>query len=117
MADVKSDITPTLEQALTHLQAGDEKKAEETVIQAVRDAEAAHGTGSPPLARAYNDLGSVLMQLGRSPAAVEAFKGAIDGPVPADEKDRQDRLTYRTNLGVALQYANQFDDAEKVLRE
>src|SRR5206468_1013200 len=99
------------------IQAGDEKKAEEAVLQAVRDAEAAHGAGSPQLARAYNDLGSVLMQLGRYGAAVEAFKGACDGPMPTEDPARGDRLTYRTNLGLALQYAGEFDEAEKILRE
>src|SRR5438067_988915 len=117
MADAKSDISPALEQALTLIQAGDEKKAEETVLQAVRDADAAHGAGSPELARAYHDLGSVLMQLGRYGAAVEAFKGACDGSMPADDPARSDRLTYQTNLGLALQFAEQFDEAEKVLRE
>src|SRR6185369_12865513 len=76
-----------------------------------------HGAGSPELARAYHDLGSVLMQLGRYGAAVEAFKGACEGPVPTDATARQDRLTYQTNLGLALQFADKFDDAEKVLRE
>ena len=117
MADAKSDICPALEKALTLIQAGDEKAAEETVLQAVRDADAAHGKGSPELARAYNDLGSVLMQLGRYGAAVEAFKGACDGPMPAADPARSDRLTYQTNLGLALQFADKFDDAEKVLRE
>ena len=78
MPDAKSDISPALEQALTLIQAGDEKKAEETALQAVRDSDAAHGAGSPELAHAYHDLGSVLMQLGRYGAAVEAFKGACD---------------------------------------
>jgi tetratricopeptide (TPR) repeat protein len=117
MADAKSDISPALEKALTLIQAGDEKQAEETVLQAVRDADAAHGASSPELARAYHDLGSVLMQLGRYGAAVEAFKGACDGPTPTDPAARQDRLTYQTNLGLALQFADHFDDAEKVLRE
>src|SRR4051812_32462319 len=117
MADAKSDISPALEKELTLIQSGDEKQAEETVLQAVRDADAKHGAGSPELARAYHDLGSVLMQLGRYGAAVEAFKGACDGPVPTDPTARQDRLTYQTNLGLALQFADKFDDAEKVLRE
>lgn len=117
MADAASDISPALEKALTLIQGGDEKAAEETVIQAVRDADAAHGKGSAQLARAYNDLGSVLMQLGRYGAAVEAFAGACDGPVPTEDPARADRLTYQTNLGLAFQYADKFDDAEKVLRE
>jgi tetratricopeptide (TPR) repeat protein len=117
MADAKSDISPALEKALTLIQSGDEKAAEETVLQAVRDADAQHGAGSPELARAYNDLGSVLMQLGRYGAAVEAFKGACDGPMPAADPARGDRLTYQTNLGLALQFDEKFDDAEKVLRE
>jgi tetratricopeptide (TPR) repeat protein len=117
MADAKSDISPALEKALTLIQAGDEKAAEETVIQAVRKADAAHGKGSPELARAYNDLGSVLMQLGRYQAAIEAFAGACDGPIPETDPARADRLTYQTNLGLAFQYADKFDDAEKVLRE
>ena len=71
MADAKSDISAALEKALIQIRDGDEKAAEETVLQAVRDAEAAHGHGSPELAGAYNDLGSVLMQLGRYGAAVE----------------------------------------------
>ena len=62
MADAKSDISPSLEKALTLIQAGDEKGAEETVLQAVRDADSAHGKNSPALAQAYNELGSVLMQ-------------------------------------------------------
>ena len=73
MADAKSDISPALEKALTLIQASDEKAAEATVIQSVRDADTVHGKGSPELARAYNDLGSVLMQLGRYQAAIEAF--------------------------------------------
>src|SRR4051812_22682043 len=110
MADATaSDISPALEQALTFIGSGDEKKAEELVLQAVRDADAAHGHGSPQLARAYNDLGSVLMQLGRYDAAAEAFKGACDGPVPDDETARKDRLTYQANLGLALQYIDKFD--------
>ena len=117
MADAKSDISPALEKALTFIQAGDEKAAEETALQAVRDADAAHGSGSPELARAYNDLGSVLMQLSRFGAAVEAFKGACDGPFPSEDPARTDRLTYQTNLGLAYQYAEKFDEAEKVLRE
>ncbi|HEX4592220.1 MAG TPA: tetratricopeptide repeat protein, partial [Gemmataceae bacterium] len=117
MTDAKSDISATLEKCLTLIQAGDEKAAEETALQAVRDADAAHGKGSPELARAYNDLGSILMQLGRYAAAVEAFKGACDGPMPAADPARSDRLTYQTNLGLALQFSEQFDEAEKVLRE
>ncbi len=117
MADAKSDFSPTLEKALGFIQAGDERAAEESVLQAVRDADAAHGKHSPELARAYNDLGSVLMQLGRYGAAVEAFKGACDGPMPSEDPLRTDRLTYQTNLGLALQYDDKFDDAEKVLRE
>jgi tetratricopeptide (TPR) repeat protein len=117
MAEAASDISPALEKALTLIQTGDEKQAEETVFQAVRDAEAAHGAGSLPAARAYNDLGSVLMQLSRYGAAVEAFRGACDGPMPTEDPARTDRLTYRTNLGLALQFADQFDDAEKVIRE
>ncbi|HEX4592133.1 MAG TPA: tetratricopeptide repeat protein [Gemmataceae bacterium] len=117
MADAKSDISPALEKALTLVQAGDEKAAEETVLQAVRDADAAHGKGSTELARAYNDLGSVLMQLGRYGAAAEAFKGACEGPLPTTDPARSDRLSYETNLGLALQYSEQFDEAEKVLRE
>ena len=117
MADAKSDISPALEKALTQIQAGDEKAAEETVLQAVRDADAAHGKGSIELARAYNDLGSVLLQLGRYGAAVEAFKGALRRAGSAEDPARADRLTYQTNLGLALQYSDKFDDAEKVLRE
>src|SRR5437868_4658714 len=117
MADAKSDISPALEKALTLVRDGDEQAAEETALRAVRDADAAHGHGSPELARAYNDLGSVLMQLGRYGAAVEAFKGACDGPTPEADPDRADRLTYQNNLGLALQYADQFEEAEKVLRE
>jgi tetratricopeptide (TPR) repeat protein len=117
MADAKSDISPALEKSLTLVRDGDEKAAEEAVLQAVRDADAAHGKGSPELARAYNDLGSVLMQLGRHRAAVEAFKGACDGPMPNADPARTDRLTFQANLGLALQYADQFDEAEKVLRE
>jgi tetratricopeptide (TPR) repeat protein len=117
MADAKSDISPALERALTLIQSGDEKKAEETVLQAVREAETAHGTGSPQLARAYNDLGSVLMQLARYGAAVEAFKGACDGPTPTEDPARSDRLTYQANLGLGLQFAEKFEDAETVLRE
>jgi tetratricopeptide (TPR) repeat protein len=117
MAEPKSDISPALEKALTQIQAGDEKAAEETALQAVRDADGAHGKGSPELARAYHDLGSVLMQLGRYGGAVEAFRGACDGPMPSDEPARGDRLTYQTNLGLALQFADKFEDAETVLRE
>src|SRR4051794_27553317 len=109
MAEATSDISPALEKALTLIQSGDEKQAEETALQAVRDAEAAHGAGSSQAARAYNDLGSVLMQLGRYGAAVEAFKGACDGPMPTEDPARADRLTYRTNLGLALQFDNHFD--------
>ena len=117
MPDAPSDISPALEKALTLIGSGDEKAAEETVLQAVRDADAAHGHGSPQLAQAYNDLGSVLMQLSRFGAAVEAFKGACDGPMPEADPGRADRLTYQTNLGLALQYAEKFNDAESVLRE
>src|SRR5205085_3465832 len=117
MADAKSDISAALEKALIQIRDGDEKAAEETVLQAVRDAEAAHGHGSPELAGAYNDLGSVLMQLGRYGAAVEAFKGACDGPMPPADPARADRLTHQTNLGLALQYSDQFDQADTVLRE
>lgn len=117
MANPTSDLSATLEQALALIQSGDEKKAEEISLQAVRDSEAKFGAGSPESARAYHDLGSVLMQLGRYDAAAEAFRGACVGPVPNDETARRDRLTYRTNLGLALQYAGQADEAEKVLRE
>ena len=64
---------------------------------------------APEFPDAYNNLGNVLLELGRYQEAEGAYRKVIE-LVPG-------HLDARTNLGVALKMLDRIDEAETVLRE
>ncbi len=111
------DRSPAMQRAIDLLRDGNSVQAEEVVLQAARETEERFGADSPETASAYNDLGTVLVNVGNLEGGVGAYRRACAGPIPTEEDPLQDRLTYLMNLGMALQMAEQLDEAEAVLRQ
>ena len=63
----------------------------------------------PDNARAYENLGTVLMVEGRTDEAVEAYRGAV--------RLRPDAASVRCNLGVALTQQGRLDEATEIFRQ
>lgn len=116
MTNQNSELSPTMQRAIELLRAGQTVQAEELMVQAARAAEQRFGPDSPETATAYNELGTILLNVENFPGAVQAYRRACAGPMPTENQDLRDRLTFLMNLGMALQYANQLDEAEEVLR-
>lgn len=116
MANGNSETSPAMEKAVQLLQRGETVRAEETMLQAVREAEQRFGPGSPQTAVYRNELGTILLNLEQYDRAVEAYRAACAGPPPKADPDLRDRLTFLMNLGMALQYAGRLDEAEEALR-
>ncbi len=108
--------TPALTAALDELQAGRGASAEETVVQAARDAEARHGRSSFEHAAALFDIGRFYTAVGDFHRAAGVIRRAADLDLPGD-KGKKDRLTYLRNVGEMLRYVGDLDAAEAVLRE
>jgi tetratricopeptide (TPR) repeat protein len=117
MANQNSELSPSMQRAIELFKAGRTVEAEEVMVKAVRDAEQQFGPDDPRTATAFNELGTILLNVENFAGAVAAYRRACAGAMPADQQARRDRLTFLMNLGMALQYAQQPEEAEKVLRE
>lgn len=117
MPNHNSETSAAMQQAIALLQAGQTVQAEELMLQSARDAESTHGRDHPATATAYNELGTILLNVNNLPAAIEAYRKACSGPMPTEDQPLRDRLTFLMNLGMALQYAGQFKEAEEVLMQ
>lgn len=74
------------------------------------------GVGSPEWAGAQCDLGNLMFQARQTDRALECFRAAAS-MTPRDDAGRKDRITYRLNVGSALQQSGRYDEAETELRE
>lgn len=77
---------------------------------------ARHPAGTAAWASAQCDLGNVLLNSDQAARAADCFRQAADTPSGEDYEARKDSLTYRMNLGMALQEAGRLDEAEAELR-
>jgi tetratricopeptide (TPR) repeat protein len=117
MSNQNSETSPAMQEAMRLFQEGETVRAEETMLAAVAEAERRFGPRTPEYAAAQNELGTVLLNVGHYHRAVEAYREACAGPMPAEELALRDRLTFLMNLGLALQLAGELEEAEQVLRE
>jgi tetratricopeptide (TPR) repeat protein len=117
MANQNSETSPAMHGAVELLKAGQTVQAEEMMVHAARAAEKEFGPDSLEAATAYNELGTILLNVENFTGAVQAYRRACAGPMPVDKQALRDRLTFLMNLGMALQYANQIEEAEQVLRQ
>jgi tetratricopeptide (TPR) repeat protein len=117
MTSAKSETSAAMQSAIELLRARKTVEAEEVMQEAVRATEMEFGPLHPATASVYNELGTVLLNVDNFKDAVGAYRRACEGPIPNEQTARKDRLTYLMNLGMALQYANQLDEPEEVLRK
>src|SRR5687768_7695044 len=117
MAGPNPEMSTSLGRALELIREGKTVEAEELMVDAVLEAERRHGAESPQAAEAHNELGTVLLNVQDFQGAVQAYRHACTGPMPAGGQPLKDRLTFLMNLGMALQYAGQLEQAEQVLRQ
>ncbi|HZT78609.1 MAG TPA: tetratricopeptide repeat protein [Gemmataceae bacterium] len=116
MSNQNSETSPAFQQAVAALQRGDTVAAEEIITTAAHEARAKYGPGSPEDAVAQNELGNILINVGQLPRAIAAYREATSGPWPEDKQAQRDQLTFLMNLGMALQWHNQLEEAEEALR-
>jgi tetratricopeptide (TPR) repeat protein len=90
-------------------------EAEEMMTQEVQDVAAEYGEDSPEWASAQSDFGDLLYTAGHAERSIDYFRRAASVP-GRDDEARRDQLTYRMNVGVALQRAGRLDEAEAELR-
>lgn len=109
--------SPALQKGYDLLSQGKTEEAEEAVKKAAKSAKAQHGSGSHPLALAYADLARLHTKMGDFEKAAKEFQHAAGGPMPADPKERRDRLAFMFGFGAALGDLGKFDESEKVLRQ
>jgi tetratricopeptide (TPR) repeat protein len=117
MTNQNSETSPAMQRAIALLKAGQTVQAEEMMVQAVRAAEKQFGPHGQETATAWNELGTILLNVNNFSGAVNAYRRACSGPMPTDRQALRDRLTFLMNLGMALEYADQLDEAEEVLRQ
>ncbi|MFC5754915.1 tetratricopeptide repeat protein [Actinomadura rugatobispora] len=110
-----SPPTP-LDMAVALLREGRPIDAQELMVRELQKIEREHGRGGPAWASAQCDLGHVLLNSDQFDRAAECYRQACSGPVPADQEHRKDQITYRLNLGMALQHAGRLDEAADELR-
>jgi tetratricopeptide (TPR) repeat protein len=106
-----------LQKGFELLSHGHAEEAEEVVKKAAREAKKQHGSGSPPLALAYGELGRIHLRMGECERAAKEFQHAAEGPMPSDPQHRRDRLTFLFGYGAALGELGRLAEAEKVLRQ
>jgi tetratricopeptide (TPR) repeat protein len=87
----------------------------DAALAELQTATAQFGHGSIEWASALCDLGNALLASGQPARAVNCFRQAASVK-PRGEESRKDRLTYQTNLGVALSWTGRHREAEKELR-
>jgi tetratricopeptide (TPR) repeat protein len=87
----------------------------DSALAGLQTATARFGRGSVEWASAQCDLGNALLGTGQHDRAADCFRQAASVK-PRDDESRKDRLTYLTNLGVALGWAGRHREAEKELR-
>ncbi|GAA2586885.1 tetratricopeptide repeat protein [Actinomadura fulvescens] len=102
--------------AFALLREGRAVEAQELIVRELQAVEARQGRGGAAWTSLQCDLGNVLINSGQPGRAVECFRAACAGPPPADPAEHKDYLTYRLNLGLALQAAGQPAEAEAELR-
>ncbi|MBX6314498.1 MAG: tetratricopeptide repeat protein, partial [Isosphaeraceae bacterium] len=101
--------------AMKTLHAGDQRKATEIMLEAVREAKQRHGATSPELAASLFQLAQFCVAIGQYKQAAEAAGKAAQVHVPGDE-GRKQRLTYLRSQSELLQRAGDLEGAERVLR-
>ncbi|MBA4067164.1 MAG: hypothetical protein C0501_26355 [Isosphaera sp.] len=106
-----------LKDALVLLAEGRPADGEATVKKAALAAKALHGSGSPPLARAYAEMARFHLRSGEPERAAKEFQHAASGAMPTDPQHRRDRLGFLFGYGAALAHLNRRDEAERVLRQ
>src|ERR1700754_71100 len=84
-------------------------------LAGLQTATAQFGHGSVEWASALCDFGNALLGTGQPERAADCFRQAASVK-PRDDESRKERLTYLTNLGVALSWAGRQREAEKELR-
>lgn len=109
--------SPALRQALQLLAEGKSEEADDLVTKAAKQAKAASGSGSHPLACAYADMGRLHFHAGDYKKAAAEFRHAADGPLPAEPQGRRDRLAFMFGFAACLDALGKTPDAEKVLRQ
>jgi tetratricopeptide (TPR) repeat protein len=87
----------------------------DSALAGLQTAAAQFGRGSVEWASAQCDLGNALLGTGQHARAADCFRQAASVK-PRDDESRKDRLTYLTNLGMALGWAGRHREAEKELR-
>ncbi|GAB3152786.1 hypothetical protein GCM10027290_44200 [Micromonospora sonneratiae] len=92
-------------------------EAEELMMRELQAVTARHGRGSPAWASTQCDLGNLLVHADQVDRAIECYRDATSASVHEDPQIRRDHLTYRLNLGMALQMAGRLDEAESELRQ
>lgn len=110
-------LSESLEQALELWAKGDIAEAEATAKRAALAAKGQYGSGSPPLARAYADMGRLHYRMGQYDRAGLEFQHAAKGPLPPENQQRQDRLSFLLGFGACLGICDNLPEAEKVLRQ
>lgn len=116
MSSQNPDLSPAVLKALELIDAGQSVQAEEMLIQSAQLAEKQFGPESPQAASAYNELGLVLTSLENHAGSVHAYRRACVGSLLKEKQTIRDQLTYLMNLGTALLYTGQLEEAEAVLR-
>src|SRR6202034_3524315 len=81
MSNQNSNTSCEVQRAVELLQAGQTVQAEELMLQAARAAESTHGPDHPATATAYNELGTILLNVNNLPAAIDAYRKACSGPL------------------------------------
>src|SRR5947209_7080844 len=105
-------MTSPVDTALALVREGRFVEAEAVMAREV----ARHPAGTAAWASAQCDLGNVLLNSDQAVRAADCFRHAADTPPGEDYEAHKDSLTYRMNLGMALQEAGRFDEAEAELR-
>lgn len=96
---------------------GHSVEAEDVMLREMQAVADKHGQASPEWASAMCDLGTLLLNADQPDRASECYRNAIAVPVGEDVQARKDNLTYRLNLGMALQMAGRLEEAEAELRQ